>query len=547
MALPRAVGHGWAALSEGRWLDARCAFAARLAKEEAPEALEGLSWAAWWLDDEALLFESRTRAYASYRRAGDLASAGRMATWLAADEVDFHGARAVAAGWLRRAHRILDALEPGSDHGWLAFHEAYLTLVAGELDAAREGAIVAADVGRRFGSADLEMLGLALEGSVLVGSTEIDAGMERLDEATATALEGNAEIPISSAWTCCFLVSACTATRDHERAYAWCDRIAAFAERYGSRYMLAFCRSEYGLIHLWRGDWDAAETMLVDAIDDYRASRPAWVAAPHVTLAELRRRQGRTGEAAALLEDAGSGTSADVCRAWLALEARDTRRAVELARRALRRPPPRGFARLPALELLVRASTARGDVSEAETAASELADLAAAAGSTALRATAALATGIVKATRGEHVEALEPFEDATDDFERVGAPYEAASARVELGRSLLSVGRQEQATSELGAAAAAFRRLGAEGDRARAQAILDTVGGDSRPIVTRREREVLVHLASGLTNRQIADRLVVSEHTVHRHVTSIFRKLGVSTRTAAAAHAIRAGLVDEPD
>ena len=196
------------------------------------------------------------------------------------------------------------------------------------------------------------MLGLALEGAALVACAEVDAGMQRLDEATATALEGNAAIPISGAWACCFLVSACTAVRDHERAYGWCDRIADFAERFGSRYMLAFCRSEYGIVHLWRGDWAAADSMLAASVEDFAASRPAWVAAPLVTLAELRRRQGRVDEAATLLDDVGAGASAHTSRAWLALDAGDTARAVELAQRALRR--------VPASRRLDTASRARG-------------------------------------------------------------------------------------------------------------------------------------------------------------------------------------------
>ena len=57
-------------------------------------------------------------------------------------------------------------------------------------------------------------------------------------------------------------MSACTAVLDFERAYVWCDRIAEFAERYGSRYMLAFCRAEYGAVHTWRGRWTEAEAVL---------------------------------------------------------------------------------------------------------------------------------------------------------------------------------------------------------------------------------------------------------------------------------------------
>ena len=196
-----------------------------------------------------------------------------MATWIAADQLDFYGAAAVANGWLRRAHRLLDELEPGPDHGWLAFHDGFLAHAAGDSATARRLAAFAAELGRRFAVPDLEILGLALEGAVLVASADVAEGMRYLDESTAAALEDEATIPISGAWACCLLVGACTAVLDFERAGQWCDRIAEFAERYGSRYMLAFCRSEYGAVHLWHGRWPEAEAMLIASHEDYVASR----------------------------------------------------------------------------------------------------------------------------------------------------------------------------------------------------------------------------------------------------------------------------------
>lgn len=234
----------WAELGRGRWAEARAIFEEALAREETPEACEGLSWAAWWLDDAEAVFRARECAYRLYKKSGDTASAARMATWLASDHLDFYGSAAVSSGWLRRAHRLLEPLDPGPDHGWLAFHEGYLAHAAGDTAGARERAAVAAELGRRFAVPDLEMLGLALEGATLVACAQVQEGMRCLDEATAAALEGEATIPISGAWACCFLVGACTAVLDYERASEWCDRIAEFAERYGSRYMLAFCRAE---------------------------------------------------------------------------------------------------------------------------------------------------------------------------------------------------------------------------------------------------------------------------------------------------------------
>jgi ATP/maltotriose-dependent transcriptional regulator MalT len=539
-------GPGWTALAAGRWREAQALFEEDLLEGERPESLEGLSWAAWWLDEAEMVFRARRSAYRLYRRTGDPRGAARMATWLAADQLDFHGAWPVASGWLRRAHRLLDPLEQAPEHGWLAFHEGYLAHAAGNTAEACDAAQLVADLGRRFGVPDLEMLGLALEGAALVASADVVAGMRCLDEATATALEGEATIPISSAWACCFLVSACTAVRDHDRAFAWCDRIAEFAERYGSRYMLAFCRSEYGLVQLTRGSWEIAETLLDSSFQDFAASRPAWVGAPLTQLAELRRRQGRRADAERLLDRAGATSGGSLCRARLALDEGDARRAVELAERTVRHVPrDRALDRVPAVEILVRGRIARGELTEAAVACDELRETADAIGTPALRASADLAAGMLAAARSDHERARPLLEDAVDAFDRALVPFEAAQARRELAVTFVALGRGDAASDEAGASAEAMARLGAPTEAALSRRVLDSV---LRPVpapVTRRETEVLRLLAVGLTNRQIAERLVVSEHTVHRHVTNILRKLDVPSRTAAATHAVRAGLVDE--
>ena len=541
---------GWAELADGRWASAKAAFTEALAAEETPEGCEGLSWAGWWLDEAETVFDYRERAYGLYRKGGDTEGAARMAIWLAVDQLDFYGADAAASGWLARAHRLLDPLEPGSEHGWLAFHDGYLAYMGGETAEAERLAAYAAELGRRFGVPDLEMLGLALEGATLVARAEVEEGMRFLDEATATALEGEATIPISGAWAFCFLVSACTSVRDYERAFAWCDRIAEFAERYGSRYMLAFCRAEYGEVHLWRGRWSDADEALSAAVEDYAHSRPAWVATPLVTLAELRRRQGRATEAGRLLDESGAQTASQLCRARLAFDLGDDRRTVELLERALRQVPEhRKLARAPALELLVRARASRGELEEAASALEELQQVALLVGTAPLKAAADLAEGVLAAATGDHSRARTLLEDAVDCFARSDAPYETAQARIELATSLVALGRTEEANGEAGAALESLLELGAEGDATRARALLAApTGASSSPLaeLTPREREVLSLLAEGLTNRQIADRLVVSEHTVHRHVTNILRKLRLPSRTAAAAHAVRAGLLGAP-
>lgn len=394
------------------------------------------------------------------------------------------------------------------------------------------------------------MLGLALQGATLVACAQVEEGMRCLDEATAMALEGDATIPISSAWCCCFLVSACIAVLDYERAFAWRDCIADFAEHYGSRYMLAFCRAEYGAVHLRRGRWADAEALLTASLDDFASSRPAWAAAPLAGLAELRRRQGRRHETAQLLDRAGGGRDAQLCRARLALDSGQALQAAELLERLLRQVPAhRPLDRAPALDLLVHARIACGNRDAAAVALADLRQAERLIGSVPLRACGDLAEGVLAAALHDHDRARPLLEDAVDRFEQSGAPFESAQARIALATSLLALDRADAARREARLALERLLELGAESEAERARQVLASIAGDGRAAhraVTPRERDVLRLLVEGLTNRQIAERLVLSEHTVHRHVTNILRKLDLPSRTAAAAHAVRAGLVDDP-
>jgi LuxR family transcriptional regulator, maltose regulon positive regulatory protein len=542
---------GWDALRAGGWREARGCFEASLAGAESPEAFEGLGWAAYCLDDDPLTFEARERAFRLYRQQGDDQSAARVAAWLAADWLEFRGEPAVANGWLQRAHRLLDGRELGPAHGWLAAHEASI-VVDEDTATARRLAAQAVELGRRFGVPELEMVGLGLEGAALVSEGELAEGMRRLDEATAAALSGEAEILVCSAWTCCYLISACEQVGDYERASDWCRRVGEFCERRGIALLLSVCRAKYAGVLTWQGRWAEAEDEFSRAEQGLAQSRPPLVRHALIRRGELRRRQGRLDEAEALFNRCEGDPFALLGRARVAFDRHRSEDAAEFADRFLRRFPDRNrIERCAGLEVAVSALLALGEPDQAEAALAELMELATRAGTRPLRVAVLAAQGRIEAAQGNLDAARCSFEDALDVLPATGAPFEMARVRLELAGVLDAAHRRDAARREVEAALSAFRQLGAQVEQARAEALRARLsrrpgpaGFDAGPLdrLSPRERDVLVLVSEGLTNRDIAHRLVVSEHTVHRHVTSILRKLGLPSRAAAATLAARHGL-----
>ena len=547
---------GWIALSEGNWAGARACFEEALAIRETPEALEGLGWAGYCLNDAQLTFGSRERAYRLYRERGDDASAARIAAWLAAACLEFRGEPAVANGWLQRAHSLLDDLEPGPDHGWLAIHEADIALAMDEdTVTARRLAAQAVELGRRFGVPELEMVGLGLEGRALVSDGEFGEGMRRLDEATVTALAGEATLLFCVGWACCYLISACERVRDFDRAGQWCGQVGEFCQRHGIDNLLGVCRTHYAGVLMWQGRWGEAETELQSAMDVFEESRPPLVGDALVRLAELRRKQGRLDEAEELFDRSGGHSLAVLGRGALALDRGQPGDAAELAERFLRRyPDPSRVERCAGLEVVVRAQVALKELGPAREALHRLREIASQARTRPLEAAVLASEGVVAAAAGDHDSARRFFEDALDLVPAGNAPFENARVRLDLAATLSALGRDDAARRETEAARATFLALGAHFEAARAEAMLGRLG-EKRPAhvagapdgplseLSRRELEVLALVAQGLTNQEIAERLVLSEHTVHRHVTNLLRKLGLPSRAAAASLAGRHGLV----
>jgi DNA-binding CsgD family transcriptional regulator len=544
------------ALARGAWAEARALFEAVLRADELPEALEGLATAAWWLDLAEVVFDARERAYRLFLARDDRLGAARIAVWLAWDAWAFRGEGAVANGWLGRARRLLDGLPDSVELAWLEVREGSLCLLE-EGDPQR--ALAMADEGirvaRKAGSLDMEMLGRAVRGLALVTAGSVQEGMRCLDEVNAAVIAGELTDLVAIGLSSCYLIAACERVRDYDRAVQWCKRLKMFCTQWGLRPLLAVCRTQYASICLWRGIWDEAEQELCSASEELAASRPAMTGDALVRLADLRRRQGRLEEAAAIFEKVVPASSGLLGRAELALDRGDARAAGEQAERYLRHVPAQNRPdRAAALEILVRALALQQEWERAKTALAELKNIAAEVGTMPLRAAASYASGCVALGQGKTDAGRQCFEDALDLFRASGAPFEVARSRIELARTLGMMGRTDAALEEARSAMEAFSQLHAVQEEARARQVVEALaespaqaaakdGADTTAGLTRREMEVLRLVAEGLSNQSIGKRLFVSDHTVHRHLANILGKLGVSTRAAAVAQAARRGLL----
>ena len=537
-----------AALRQGLWERARAGFEAVLADGESAEALEGLSEAEWWLEDSDAVLAARQRAYHLFRQRGDDLGAGRVATELGFDHAVFRLELAVANGWFQRAHRLLDELDPVGEQAWLGLREAELAYhTAGDMAHTRGLAAGARKLAADVGLLDAEMMAVALEGLTLVGLGEVDDGLARLDEATVAAVGGELESYKAISGICCFMIFACERVRDIERARQWCEQYMAYCRRNDMPGYLAFCRAHHASVLAARGRWAEAEEQLERTCEEL-AARPAWSLTVLERLGELRRRQGRFDEAAALFEQAQPHPGGVLGAARLARDRGDADTARELAEGLLERVPDADrVERLAALELVGALRCEQGEVAAAEEAVAELETVADASGTDWLTGAASHLRGRLAQAGGDPAAARTVLQRAVEAYQRVELPFETALARADLARALHALERHEPAVEQVRAATASLEHLGATVEAGKARATMDGVSatGESTAggVLTAREAEVLRLLAWGASNQEIADELVLSPHTVRRHVSNLLTKLGLTSRTAAAAWAHEHDLV----
>lgn len=526
---------GRAALDRADWAEARRRYEEAVASEATPAALEGLSWAAWWQGDLDATLTARERAFRAYRQADDACGAARMAMWLASDHFDFRGDDAVAGAWLRRAQALVDGRDPCPEQGYNLLLAADIALFAqADPAAALEHAREAIELGRLLPDVGVEVVGNAILGSALVARGDVEEGLRRLDDCAALAVAEDFQLMVAPGWALCHTVSVCTNVGDFSRAGQWCRALHAWSARWQGRHFFGICRTAYGDVLATSGEWDTAEEELSSALQDMSAARPAMAANTAVRLGRLRASQGDVAGARELFESALPLPAAVLALGELDTAGGDPSAGVDAADRVLRNVGEQAvLERFPALELRARAAARAGDVAGAAATAAELERDAGRLGTPYMRARSRLVRAEVLAASGDNDGARRAAEDAVDLFGRCSAPYDGARARLTLADALRALGRDDRAAAEARAARDALERLRAARQHA------DAVADELSP----RETEILRLVARGMGDAEIAARLFLSPHTVHRHVANVRAKLRTPSRAAAVAYATRHGLL----
>jgi DNA-binding CsgD family transcriptional regulator len=525
-----ALQRGREAHAARRWADAAEALAAAKAQEEpiGPADLELLSTALFMLGRQEEHFAVLERAHHAHLQAGAPRRAAFCAFWIGM-QMFMEGDVGRGGGWLARAHRLLEREEDCPERGYLLLPEMFRREAAGDLEGAVATAAAAAEVGRRFGDADLSILASHAQGQLLLTAGRLPEGFRLIDEAMLAVTAGELS-PIPTGIVYCGAIVGCRLAFDPRRAQEWTAALHAWCELQPD--MLAFsgdCHVHRAEIMQLHGAWtEALEELDRATRRGARAGRPRPVAEAAYRRGEILRLRGELAAAEDAYRDAArGGREPQPGLALLRLAQGDPAAAVAAIRRVLRETtePARRADLLPGCAEIMLAA---GEPDAAREACAELERIAAERPSDMLAAMVAHTRGAVELEAGDPGGALPLLRRALAGWNELAAPFEAARVRLLIAQACRALGDEDSAAFDRGAAREALAALGA-------------APGPDRPPrahgLTDRELQVLRLVAAGVTNKAIAAELVLSERTVDRHVSNIFTKLSVASRTAATAYA----------
>jgi len=506
-----------------------------------PTDLERLATATYLLgkhDDAVALW---TRLHQECIDRGDTVRAAYWGYWLGFIQL-LNGEPAQASGWQARAQRLDNASSKASAaKGYGEMLSGLLAIVSGDVAGAATRFDTTVALADQFNDPDLLALGLLGQGQALAMQHAFAEGAKRLDEAMLGITAGKVS-PVLAGIIYCGVILTCQRIFDLARAREWTRQLdiwcAAQPDLTPFRGECLVHRSE---VLQARGDWPRA-------LDEAEKARNHLSQDPDVVLGracyqqgELHRLRGEFDKAEQMFREAGRhGFEPQPGVSLLRLAMGDVDSAAAAIRRAVDAAvevpsPAGGLSRPRLLGPLIEILLAQGDIPGARKIVDELAATAAQMDTPYLAAMSAHGKGAVLFAEGEMQNAEAHLREAWMLWQQLEMPFESACVRVLLGQVCRQLGDHETARMHFDAARAAFERL--EAAPALAQLERVAANAESAGALTPRELEVLTLVAAGESNRGIAAALVISEHTVARHISNIFDKLGVNSRTAASSYA----------
>jgi DNA-binding NarL/FixJ family response regulator len=506
--------------------------------------LERLGAAAYLVGRDEEAVDVWGRAHRLGLRIGEIRRAAGCAFWSAFVLLN-KGELARGGGWVHRGQRLLDDRDLDCvERGYLLYAASVRLLFEGDLGAAAAGFAQAAKMGEHFRAPELVALARVGHGRCLIYLGDITEGMALLDEAMV-AISAQEVSPIAVGDLYCSVIEGCQEVFDVRRAQEWTAALSRWCEAKPDLVLYrGQCMVHRAELTLLRGAWSNAVTEAQQACDRLAAptSQRALGAAYYVR-AELHRLRGdftAAEKAYRQANKAGRQPQPGLAQLWLAQSRVDA--ALAAMRNALDEAEDT-VARARLLAPYIEIALAGGDVAAARVAGDELSSIAAEWNTPLLHALSSYATGSILLAEGNAGAALAALRRSAARWRELDAPYEGARTRVGMALACRALGDESSTEMELDAARSVFQQLDAVPDLVRVEELASVMARRAAGGLTPREVQVLALLATGKTNRAIASELVISEKTVAAHVSSVFTKLGLSSRSAATAYAYEHRLV----
>jgi ATP/maltotriose-dependent transcriptional regulator MalT len=527
------------------WEDAYARLAAAAADGPlAPEDLDRLARCAYLTGRDPTCEDAWARAHQGFLDRDDVKQAARCAIWLGLMLFN-RGEEARGGGWIGRAGRLVaDIGRDCVEQGYLLIPAGLGRLGAGEPEQAVAMFDQALDVADRFDDPDLRALGRLGSAQALIAANEPEPAVHALDEAMVAVETGEISTVVAGI-VYCGVILQCHRLLDLRRALEWTKVLSDWCDAQPDlvpyRGQCLVHRSELAQL---RGDWSAAiaEAQRACARLSDPPGQPA-IGLAYYQRAELHRLRGEFADAEQTYAQASRwGRGPHPGLALLRLAQGRLGDAEGAIRRVVEEAQDLG-ERAKVLAACVDITLATGDVDAARAVADQLSQIATELDKPLLWAMSARADGAVRLAEDDASGAVAALHRAQSFWQGLRAPYEVARIRVLLATACRRLGDADTARMEEAAAREVFAEVDARPDLARLDELAGRGQADAAAGLTAREVDVIRLVAAGLTNREIADELVISEKTVARHLNNMFTRLGLSNRAAATAYAYEHDLV----